>query len=213
VSLILQSATHGYQHGTLEGTGVSLRVTLVDGEPERAALLRRALEDAGHQVVARLAPGENLLAGVESSLPDIIIIDVDSPDRDILESLRHLHTSAPRPVIMFAANDDTEVIERAIHSGVSAYVVDGLSSHRVKAVMEVAIARFREFQALRDELHKTQCRLADRKDVDVAKSLLMSHKGMAEPEAYQALRKLAMDRNQTVGEVARNLIAVMRILD
>ncbi len=192
---------------------MALRVVLVDSEPARSALLQRALEDSGHQVVGRLAPGEDLLAGFEATRPDIIIIDVDSPDRDTLECLRTLHGHAPRPVIMFAADGDTEVIERAIRCGVSAYVVDGLAPHRVKAVMEVAIARFREYQSLRNELEKTRSRLADRKDVDVAKGLLMTRKGLTEPEAYKALRKLAMDRNQTIGEVARNLVAVTQLLD
>jgi len=191
---------------------VALRVSIVDAEPARAALLQQALEDVGHQVVARLTPDDDLVAGVEASLPDIIIIDVDSPDRDTLESLRYLNGRAPRPVIMFAEDGDTEIIERAIRCGVSAYVVDGLSPHRVKAVMEVAIARFREYQALRQELEKVRCRLADRKDVDIAKGLLMTRKGMSEPQAYQALRKLAMDRNQTIGEVARNVVAVMKLM-
>lgn len=189
-----------------------LQIMLVDESRARAAILDRALSDAGHEVVARLGPGEDLFGWVERARPDVIIVDLECPDRDTLEHLHHLHRYAPRPVLMFSERGDRDIIVRAIRSGVSAYVVDGLSATRIQPLLEVAIARFREFQALRCELETTRTQLADRKTVDRAKGMLMMQRGLTEPDAYAALRKLAMDRNQTLGEAARNAIAVMEAL-
>ncbi|MFN2310213.1 MAG: ANTAR domain-containing response regulator, partial [Gammaproteobacteria bacterium] len=144
--------------------------------------------------------------------PDVIIIDLDSPDRDTLEQMRTISRVQPRPIVMFAEDDDSGTINQAIKAGVSAYVVDGLSSHRVRPVMEVAIARFREYQALREELARTKNSLEERKLIEQAKGLLMQHRQMNEAEAYQALRKLAMDQGKRLPEVARNVIAIMELL-
>jgi response regulator NasT len=113
---------------------------------------------------------------------------------------------------MFAERSDQETTENAIRAGVSAYVVDGLNPDRLKPLVEVAIARFREFQALRQELAETRSKLAERKVIEKAKGLLMQKKQLNEQEAYQALRKMAMDRNQRLGEVAQNVIDVMELL-
>jgi response regulator NasT len=123
-----------------------------------------------------------------------------------------LHRDNPRPVVMFAEEGDSGTIERAVRAGVSAYVVDGLNPSRVKPIVDVAIARFREFQALRQELQETRSQLADRKQIDRAKGLLMKHRGLDEQEAYAAMRKMAMDRGQKMGEVANNIIAVLELL-
>jgi len=189
-----------------------LRVLLVDEDRARAALLEQALSDAGYSVIARIDNSEDLPGKVQQHQPDVIIIDLDSPDRDTLEQMHSISRDQPRPIVMFAENDDRDAIHKAIKAGVSAYIVDGLSSKRVKPVMEVAIARFREYQALRDELERTKVSLEERKLLDRAKALLIKRQGMSEEEAYQALRKLAMDRGQKVVEAARNVIAVMDLL-
>ena len=104
------------------------------------------------------------------------------------------------------------LIEAAVQGGVSAYVVDGMQPHRLRPIIEVAIARFREFQALRDELQQTRNKLAERREIEKAKGILMKQKGMAEEDAYQALRKLAMDQGLKIGEVARQLISIAKLL-
>ena len=108
--------------------------------------------------------------------------------------------------------NDSALIEAAVQAGVSAYVVDGMQPHRLRPIIEVAIARFREFQALRDELQQTRNKLAERREIEKAKGILMKQKGMAEEEAYQALRKLAMDQGLKIGEVARQLISIAKLL-
>lgn len=189
-----------------------LRVLLVDQSLGRAGILERALLDAGHSVVGHVAATEDLQAAVQRVEPDVIIIDMDSPDRDTLEHMRSISTERPKPIVMFAEDGDSATIEEAVRAGVSAYVVDGLNPGRVKPILDVAIARFREFQALRQELADAKTSLADRKDIERAKGILMRQRKWTEEEAYQALRKLAMDRNLRLGEVARNIIAVADLI-
>ena len=190
----------------------ALRVMLIDDNRGRAALLEQALADTGCQVVTRLDRPSDLLKKVKELEPDVILIDVDSPDRDTLENLYWLDRNHPRPIVMFAADAASDTIGAAVRAGVSAYVVDGLHPQRVRPIIEVAIARFREFQALRRELEATRNKLAERKLIEKAKGLLMQQKSYSEEEAYQALRKVAMDRNQRLAEVAQNVISVLELL-
>lgn len=191
----------------------TLSVMLVDDQPARAALLEQALLDHRYTVIARLSSAEGLAEQVARLEPDVIIIDIESPDRDTLENMALLHRDNPRPVVMFSDEGDTSAIERAMRAGVSAYIVDGLNPTRVKTIVDVAIARFREYQALRRELEETRTQLADRKQIDRAKGLLMKHRDMDEQQAYHAMRKMAMDRGQRLAEVASNIIAVLEMLE
>jgi response regulator NasT len=193
-------------------TGKCLRVLVIDKTPGRAAILEQALLDIGHKVVAKLTGPVDLYAEVARIQPDVIIVDLQSPDRDTLEQMREINRHQPRPVVMFADDGDSRTIEQAVRAGVSAYVVDGLNAKRVRPLLDVAIARFREYKALRDELEKAKTSLAERKVVERAKGLLMKRRGCSEEEAYQALRKLAMDQNRRLAEVAENLLSVADML-
>lgn len=181
---------------------------LVDQHPERSAILEQALAEAGHRVAARIEPGRNLLREVQACQPDIIIIDMESPGRDTLEQLREIGRDQPKPIILFSNKRDGDYIRQAVQVGVSAYIVDGLQRERVMPIVEVAMARFREFEALRQELLETKNQLADRKVIEKAKGVLMQRRGLSEEEAYKLLRKAAMDRNVRVAEVARTLLAL-----
>lgn len=185
---------------------------LVDDHPDRIAMLEAALSEDGHEVVARLDTQADLGAAVARVAPDVILIDVDAPSRDTLESLALINREQPRPIVLFAARSDADTIQRAMRAGVSSYVVDGMSPERLKAVMEVAIARFEQFQALRRELDDAKTKLADRRDVDRAKGLLMQRRGLDENAAYEMLRKMAMSRNLRIGEAARSLIAAAELI-
>lgn len=190
-----------------------LSVLIVDEDPGRSAILEQALSDGGFNVIAKLSNGEQLAAQVETHQPEVIIIDLDSPDRDTLENMYQINQSQPRPIVMFVEDDDGASVDRVIAAGVSAYVVDGLNAKRVKPIVDVAVARFREYQALRDELAQAKDSLEERRDIDRAKTLLIKRQGMSEDAAHQALRKLAMDQGKKLGEVARNVIAIMDILN
>lgn len=193
--------------------GKRLRIMLVDRLPERTNTVEQALCAAGHQVVARVMAGGDLAADVAAVSPDVIIIDIDSPDRDTLEHMRTISRERPRPVVMFTNDDNASIIRSAVRAGVSAYVVDGLHASRVLPVLEVAIARFEEFQAMRDELEQTKSTLAERKLVEKAKGILMRQTRMDEEAAYRAMRKMAMDRNIRIVDLARTLIAATELLE
>lgn len=190
----------------------TLKVLLVDENRGRSAILKRALEDSGYEVITTLYSGNALSHKVSELSPDVIIIDLESPDRDTLEQMRTISRDNPKPVVMFSDDNKPESIKEAIEAGVSAYVIDGLSDKRVKSLMDVAIARFREYQALKDELTQAKTSLEERKIIDRAKGILMKHKSCDEEEAYQLLRKSAMQSNQRLVEVARNLIASVELL-
>jgi response regulator NasT len=192
---------------------MGLRVLLVDQEPDRASTLERVLRDEGYVLLGKVAPDHELLSLVRRLGPDVIIVDMALPDRDTLEYMATLTRDQPKPIVMFVDQSDETMIGRAVKAGVSAYVVDGVDPLRVKPIVDVAIAQFRAFQALRDELAQTKSTLAGRKLIDRAKGLLMAERGLSEDDAYRALRKLAMDRGMRLTEVAENVLAVAKLLN
>ena len=191
---------------------MSLRVLLVDDERERAALVKEALEAEGVSVVAVLGAGAGLPKQVEMLEPDVIIADIDGPDRDILESMRQVTFEHRRPVVMFAQDGKAETIRAAVEAGVSAYVVNGLTPERVKPVVDVAIARFAQFQELRTELDKAKTTLAERKLVERAKGILVKRRRCGEEEAYQTMRKMAMDQKKRLVDIANKIIEAAELL-
>jgi two-component system, response regulator / RNA-binding antiterminator len=188
------------------------RVLVVDESRERAQVLRGGLERGGYRVAGILSSPLELQAAVEKLQPDVIIIDTDSPSRDALEHLCVMSQDRPRPIVMFAADDDVVTIREAVRAGVSAYVVDGLEPERVKAIIDVACARFDEFQRLRSQLAEANRRLSERKLIERAKGLLMKTRNVDEAEAYQLLRSLAMNHGKRVGDVAQDVIAAVALL-
>ena len=191
---------------------MSLRVVLVDDEPVRAKLVKEALEALGFTVVAVFGTGADLPRRIEELVPDVIIVDIDSPDRDILEDMRRVTQVHRRPVVMFAQDGTTDVIRAAVEAGVSAYVVDGLRPERVKPVVDVAIARFAQFQQLRSELDKAKTTLAERKLVEKAKGILMKRRACDEDEAYRLMRKMAMDQKLRLVDIANKVIEAADLL-
>lgn len=192
---------------------MKLRIMIVDQDPGRGAILQQALADAGHTVVGRLNDEHTLLAAIAEHQPDMVVIDMEAPGRDTLEQLREVSRDNPKPIVLFSNNRDRDYIRQAVQAGVSAYIVDGLSRERVLPIVEVAMARFREFQALRRELDETRNQLIDRKVIDKAKGILMQRKGWTEDQAYQLLRKTAMNRGIRIAEVARTLLSLEGVED
>jgi response regulator NasT len=189
-----------------------MRVLIIDESPERIAVLREGLEGAGYEVAAALASPLELLRAVEEVKPDVIIIDTESPSRDVLEHVVLITRDQPRPIVMFASDDAPETIRRAVRAGVSAYIVDGLDPVRVKSIVDVAVARFGEHQRLRTELAEANLKLSERKVVERAKGILMRVRGMDEEQAFQALRRMAMDRGKRLVEIARQVIDMADLL-
>ncbi|TJY58169.1 response regulator [Sinimarinibacterium sp. CAU 1509] len=193
-------------------TPAALRVMLVDDDAERLDLMQQAMDASGHRVVARLSSRDDMSLAVDRHRPDVILVDVDAPSRDTLESLGQVTRDRPRPIVLFASQTDPDTTRRAIRAGVSAYVVDGMSPARLKSVIEVAIARFDEHQALRREIENNKIRLADRCDVESAKAMLMQRRKLSESDAYELLRTIAMSRKLKIGDAARALLTVTELL-
>jgi response regulator NasT len=189
-----------------------MRVLVVDESPEQAELLREGLGRAGYEVAASLSSPLTLLKAIEEQRPDVIVIETDSPSRDVLEHLLVMSQHTPRPVIMFATDGTPEKIREATRAGVSAYVVDGLDAARIRPIVEAAVARFEGVQALKAQLAEANLKLAERKLLERAKGLLMKNRGLDEEEAYALLRRMAMDRNLRMAEVAQRIVDAVDLL-
>jgi two-component system, response regulator / RNA-binding antiterminator len=196
----------GTRHGTSPGGAATLRVLLIDTDPERAAAVQAGLDAVGYSVVAVAAEAADLIRLVRESGAEVIVCDLDDPSRDALEGMRALYRDEPRPVVLFAEKGEPEQIEAALEAGVAAYVVEGLAPARVRPVIEVAIRRFRAHQSLREELAEARQGLEERKLIDRAKLALMQRHRLSEPDAYKRLRRMAMDRGQRLAELAATIM-------
>ena len=174
--------------------------------------LRTALCELGYDVVSELCEIHRLHAEVTRLAPEVIIVTTDAPSEEMLVSLGSIAGDCPRTVIIIAQDGTRELIRRAVDSGVSAYVVDPSAVERLTPIIEAAIARFEAFEAMRKELAGTRAKLAERKLVEKAKGIVMQQRKLSEDQAYGALRKMAMDQNLALAEVARRVIAVAQLL-
>jgi two-component system, response regulator / RNA-binding antiterminator len=184
----------------------ALKIVLVDESPLRAAILEDGLHEAGYVNVVRLADTGNLLARIYAIDPDVILIDLENPSRDVLEQMFQVSRIVKRPVAMFVDQSDTASIQASVDAGVSAYIVDGLKKERITSILDLCISRFNAFSRLQTELAETKSALEDRKVIDRAKGILMKARSMSEDAAYALLRKTAMNENRKVAEVAQSVI-------
>jgi len=190
-----------------------MKVLLVDDTPDRASALKEALGAmAGVEVLCTLESALELARQVSEHAPDVVLIQTDSPSRDVLEQLAAVSASAPRPVVMFTDDAEHEAIRAALKAGVSAYIVDGIAPHRIEPIVRVAIERFEADQRLRAELDQTRTKLAERKVVERAKGILMKQRAATEDEAFALLRSLAMQKGIRLGEAAQQVIDVAALL-
>src|SRR5690606_14647277 len=187
------------------------RVLLVNDTDKPIAELRQALADAGCEVLEPVATA-GLLRAVQEQQPDVVILDVESPSRDTLEQLAMIDRHAPRPVVVFSADDDERLIRQALGAGVAAYVVDGLAPGRLASILRVAMARFEQQAHVRQRVDELEQRLQDRKDIERAKGLLIDRRGMSEAEAYATLRQQAMKQGLKLADVARRILAMADLL-
>lgn len=190
----------------------TLRIVVVNDEAPLAEALREGLADAGYEVAATLPADLSLPERIAALAPDLIVIDEESAGRDILEHVCVATQDAPRPIVLFTQDRSTDRMHRAIAAGVSGYVVAGLASERVQPVLDVAIARFRVEQDLRGQLAEARTRLDDQRLLDRAKALLMSHHALTEDDAHRRMRRMAMERNLKLVEVARRIIDAAALL-
>lgn len=179
---------------------------LVNRDLERDSALGQALTDQGWRLVGICAEPERLVEQAESWLPELVVIELPSPDPGLLEQIRLLASRLPRPVAMFADSVGQAGTAAAIDAGIHAFVVDGFDPRRLCSILEVAAARFSVQRTLQEELLRTRAALDQRKLVDRARGILMKKRGWSEQQAYRALQKMAMDQNLRLVEVAQRVI-------
>lgn len=190
----------------------SLSIIVVERDRDRALRIVDGLREAGDHHITVIAEATGLARQIAERKPDIVLIDVADPSRDILEELALASGPLERPVAMFVDRSDEQLTRAAIEAGVSAYVVDGLRPDRIKPILDAAIARFHMFHRMRAELAATKAALEDRKIIDRAKAILMKARGIGEEEAYALLRKTAMDQKRRVADIAQQLVMAAGLL-
>lgn len=189
-----------------------IKILVIDKNPIRRAILEVGLHDAGFGNITVLTGTAGLLEQIYNIDPDVVVIDLESPSRDVLEQMFQVSRIVKRPIAMFVDHSDRATIHAAIDAGVSAYIVDGLRKERVQPILEMTIARFRVFETLRAELESAKTALKERKVIERAKGILMRDKGLGEDAAYALLRRTAMNQNRRIVDVAESLISAYDLI-
>ncbi len=190
----------------------SPKIAIVDENPIRAAILEEGLREAGFTAVERVGEMNNLLARIYQIDPDVILIDLENPSRDVLEQMFQVSRAVRRPIAMFVDQSDAASIQASVDAGVSAYIVDGFRKERIKSIIDLCISRFNAFAKLQDELERTKNALEERKVIDRAKGILMKLKGLSEEEAYVLMRSTAMREKKKIAEIAQSIITASELL-
>ena len=190
----------------------SLRILLVDQNADRAAILEEGLREAGCRHITIVREMHSLMRRILEVDPDVIFIDLENPNRDVLEQMFQVSRSVRRPIAMFVDQADTASIHRAVQSGVGAYVVDGLHKDRVKTILDTAVGHFNTFNKLREELERANQALEDRKLIERAKGILMKERGVNESDAYGLLRTAAMNENRRIIDIARSVVSAAGLI-
>lgn len=190
-----------------------LAVLVIDENRLRASIIEAGLREAGYENVTLVHDINGIARKIGEINPDVIVIDLENPNRDMLENMFQLSRAVKRPIAMFVDRSDEASIEAAVDAGVSAYIVDGLKQERVRPILRMAISRFNAFARLNRELEETRGELESRKVIDRAKGLLMKSRGLSEEEAYALMRKTAMNQNRKIIEIAQSLVTAASLLD
>jgi response regulator NasT len=190
----------------------SLHILVIDANRIRASIIEEGLREAGSTRVTVLGDVTGLMRRIAEIDPDVVVIDLESPNRDMLEHMFQVSRAVKRPVAMFVDRTDQRSIEAAIDAGVAAYVVDGLKKERIRPVLDTAITRFKAFERLRRELEEAKGELADRRTIEKAKGILMRTRGLTEEQAYAALRKTAMNQSRRIVDIAESVVTAASLL-
>ena len=190
----------------------SLAILVIDENRIRASIIEAGLRETGHDNVTVVHDITGVARTIAETNPDVIVISLENPNRDVLENMFQLSRAVKRPIAMFVDRSDRASIEAAVEAGVSAYVVDGLKQERVKPILDMAISRFNAFSRLSRELDEARNELENRKLVERAKGILMKSRGLSEEDAYALLRKTAMNQNRKIADIAQSLVTAAGLL-
>ena len=189
-----------------------LTILVIDENAIRASIIEEGLREAGHERVTVIQEVNGVARTIDMLQPDVIIIDIENPNRDMMEHLFQLTRTVGRPIAMFVDRSDTASIEAAVEAGVSAYIVDGLKKERVKSILDMAVSRFNAFSRLQRELAEARSALEERKVVERAKGILMKMRGLSEEEAFTLLRQSAMNEKKKMADIAQSIVTAARLL-
>ncbi|RVI26913.1 ANTAR domain-containing response regulator [Sinorhizobium meliloti] len=189
-----------------------LTILVIDENAIRASIIEEGLREAGHGKVTVIHEVHGVARVIETLRPDVIVIDIENPNRDMMEHLFQLTRTVGRPIAMFVDRSDTASIEAAVEAGVSAYIVDGLKKERVKPILDMAVSRFKAFSRLQRELAEAKSALEERKLVERAKGILMKMRDLSEDEAFALLRQTAMNEKKKISEIAQSVVTAAGLL-
>ncbi len=189
-----------------------MRIAIVDESASRASIIEEGLAQLPGAELFVLTERRGLMAQIEEIAPDVVLIDLGNPSRDVLEEYFAVSRAVARPIAMFVDESDDEAIGASIDAGVSVYVVDGLAAGRIRPVLDLAVRRFNAFTRLQSDLAEAQGKLAARETIDKAKRILMQGKGVSEPEAYAELRRKAMSSSRRIAEIAEAVVTAHEIM-
>ncbi len=189
-----------------------MRIAIVDESATRATIIEEGLAQIPDCQIFVLTERRGLLARIEEIAPDIVLIDLGNPSRDVLEEYFAVSRALARPIAMFVDESDDDAIAASIDAGVSAYVVDGLAAHRIRPLLDLAVRRFNAFARLQSDLAEAKGKLAERDAIDKAKRILMQSKGVTEPEAYSELRRKAMSSNRRIADIAEAVVTAHELM-
>ncbi|WP_313614888.1 ANTAR domain-containing response regulator [Agrobacterium sp.] len=193
-------------------THPDLTILVIDENAIRASIIEEGLREAGHSHVTVIHEVHGVARTIETLRPDVIVIDLENPNRDMMEHLFQLTRTVGRPIAMFVDRSDTASIEAAVEAGVSAYIVDGLKKERVKPILDMAVSRFNAFSRLQRELADAKSALEERKVVERAKGILMKMRGLSEEEAFALLRQTAMNEKKKLSDIAQSVVTAAGLL-
>ncbi|MFM6932871.1 MAG: ANTAR domain-containing response regulator [Novosphingobium sp.] len=189
-----------------------MRIAIVDESATRAAVIREGLAAFDDCETFVVTERRGMVARIEEIAPDIVLMDLGNPSRDVLEEYFAVSRVLDRPIAMFVDDSDDESIAASIEAGVSSYVVDGLAAHRIRPILDLAVRRFNAFSRLQADLAEAKGKLAERETIDQAKRILMDTRGCGEPQAYTEMRKTAMDQGRRIIEIAEAVVTAHRLL-
>ena len=191
---------------------LDLTILVIDENTIRASIIEEGLREAGHSRVTVVHEVNGIARVIETLQPDVIFIDLENPNRDMMEHLFQLTRTVARPIAMFVDRSDTASIEAAVDAGVSAYIVDGLKKERVKPILDMAVSRFNAFSRLQRELAVAKSALEERKIVERAKGILMKMRGLSEEQAFALLRQTAMNEKRKIADIAQSVVTAAGLL-
>lgn len=189
-----------------------MRIAIIDESAARASIIQEGLLSLPDCEIFVVTERRGLVARIGEIAPDVVLMELGNPSRDVLEEYFAVSRVLARPIAMFVDESDDEAIAASIDAGVSAYVVDGLSAHRIRPLIDVAVRRFNAFARLQTELDEARGRLADRDTIDKAKRILMDSRGISEPEAYAEIRKTAMNQARKIAEIAEAIVTAHKLM-